>query len=356
MDDLLVLTGGYSDGGESLRTYRLNLKSGRLARLSGIEAPNPSYLAAAGRYVYACLEVDDYKGTGSGAVLACRLDREAGALTSLNIRPSGGAGATNVAVGEGGRYVLAANYMGGSVAMLPCGADGTLGEPTCVVRHHGHGADPERQEAPHPHQVCFDRERKRVLVPDLGLDEVFIYDIDWARGQLTPCPAGNLKTAPGQGPRHCAFHPGGAFFYLANELGNTVYACRYDPDTGEAAKIQEAATVPPDAGPGTAAAIRVHPGGRLLFCSNRGHDSIAAFPIGEDGRLGAPTFQPCGGKTPRDFAIEPSGRFLIAANQDSGNLTVFRINETDGALAEVHKEANAGKVTAVLPLAFSREG
>jgi 6-phosphogluconolactonase len=226
-----------------------------------------------------------------------------------------------------------ANYGGGSVASLPIGDDGRLGPATAFVQHEGSVADPRRQGGPHAHSINLDAGGKFAVAADLGLDELLVYRFDPAKGTLTPNAPPFTKLAPRSGPRHFAFHPDGRHAYAINEISLTVVALDYDPAGGTLTEIQSLPTVPEGTRGGSTADLHVHPSGRFLYGSNRGHDSIAIFAIDPDsGRLRPLGHQQTGGKTPRNFGIDPTGRFLLAANQNSGTVVVFKIDVESGRL------------------------
>jgi 6-phosphogluconolactonase len=229
-----------------------------------------------------------------------------------------------------GKNVLVANYGGGTSAVLPIQPDGRLAAPSSIIQHSGSSVNPERQEGPHAHSINLDAGNRFAFTADLGLDKVLIYRFDGAKGTLAPNAPPSVSTAPGAGPRHFAFHPSGRYAYVINELDSTVTAFRYDGQSGTLTTLQAISTLPAGfSGDTTTAEVQVHPSGRFLYGSNRGHDSIAMFAIDPDtGRLTALGHQPTGGKTPRNFGIDPTGAYLLAANQDSDNLVLFRIEET----------------------------
>ena len=315
-----------------------------LDRQSGVLSPpvlagktvNPSFLAFHPQrdWLYSAGEVGDFEGRRSGAVNAFRIDRQTGLLTPLNAQPSGGAGACHVSVDHSGRNVLVANYSGGSVSVLPIGDDGRLGEATAFVQHEGSSVDPRRQTAPHAHSINVDPGNRFAFVADLGLDRVMIYQFDPQQGTLAANDPPWASVAPGAGPRHFAFQPGGKFAYVINELQSTVTAFAYDATRGALQEIQTLSTLPDDfSGSNTTAEIQVHPSGRFLYGSNRGHDSIAVYAIDADsGRLRFVEHESTQGNSPRNFGIDPSGRFLLAANQGSDSVVVFRIDGATGAL------------------------
>jgi 6-phosphogluconolactonase len=257
-------------------------------------------------------------------------------LTQLNQQSSGGSGPCYITVDKVGQNVLVANYGGGSVSVLPLHPDRTLGEASCFIQHQGKGSDPNRQEAPHAHSINLDLANRFAFAADLGLDKILIYRFDATAGKLTPNQPAYVELQPGSGPRHFSFDPSGKFAYVINEMLLTVTAFSYQPDKGILTEIQTTSTLPEGA-TGTnfsTAEVQVHPSGKFLYGSNRGHDTIAVFSIDTStGKLTQVEHQSTRGKTPRNFGIDPSGKFLLAANQDSGNLAVFRIDGKSGRLS-----------------------
>jgi 6-phosphogluconolactonase len=269
-------------------------------------------------------------------VSAFSIDAETGKLTLLNQRSSGGDGPCHLVLDKDQKNVLVANYGGGSVGVLPVLPDGTLGETNAFIQHAGKSVNPSRQEKPHAHCVALDPANRFAFVCDLGIDKVMIYHFDSARGTLTPNDPPFFQAKPGAGSRHLAFHPNGRFAYLVNELDSSMTALAYDASRGELRELQTLPMLPDDfKGDNLAAEVVVHPSGKFLYSSNRGHDSIVHFDI--DRKKGTLKFverQPTAGKTPRHFAIDPTGKFLMVANQDSGNVVVFAINPRDGRLTK----------------------
>jgi 6-phosphogluconolactonase len=345
----LFYVGTYT-GGESRGIYASWLGSdGRLAPpVLAVETVSPSFLAlhASQPYLYAVNEVDTFEGAASGAVSAFRIEPESGRLTALNQVASRGGGPCHLAVDPTGKNVIVANYGGGSVAVLPIGKDGRLGNVSDFVQHRGSSANAERQAAPHAHAVELDAQGRFALVADLGLDRVFSYPFDATRGSLSASEAFSAPARPGAGPRHLAFHSSGRFVYAVNELHLTVTAFRYDAEHGRLEELQTLSTLPA----GTAARpsdsgaeIAVHPSGRFLYVSNRGPDTLAVFALDPaTGRLTPIETVPSGGQTPRQFAIDPTGHFLLAANQKSNGVTVFRINDATGRLSPTGQAISVG--------------
>jgi 6-phosphogluconolactonase len=303
-------------------------------RIEGVaaETRNPSFLALHpnGRYLYAISEIND-SNEKKGGISGFAIDPAGGRLELLNQERSGGSGPCHLAIDPAGRYVMTANYSDGAAAVLPIDGDGRLGEPTCVVRNEGSGPNPQRQKGPHGHCAAFDAAGRHAFLVDLGLDQVFAYRLD-AAGQLAPHDPPGAKLAPGAGPRHMVFHPGGQFAYVVNEMGSTLTAFEYSDKTGRLNELQTLSTLPAGfTGQNTTAEVQVHPSGRFVYGSNRGHDSIAVFSIDpKTGRITPAGHASTRGKAPRHFALDPSGGWMIAANQNSDNLAVFRVDGRTG--------------------------
>jgi 6-phosphogluconolactonase len=347
---LLVYFGTYTGpGSKGIYVSRFDPATGRLtpAELAA-ETPNPSFLAASsdGRFLYAVNEVGEFQGQKSGSASAFAIDRATGRLTFLNQTATGGADPCYATVDRSGRSLLVANYSGGSVAALPIGPDGRLGEASAFVQHKGSSVNRERQEGPHAHSIDLDAANRFALVDDLGLDKVLVYRFDPARGTLTPSEPPSAAVAPGAGPRHLAFHPDGRRVYVIDEMALTITAFRYDPDRGSLEQMQTLSTLPAGVAPRpeySTAEIRVHPSGRFLYGSNRGHDSIAVFAI--DRQTGALTLvehEPTRGKTPRNFSLDPTGSYLLAANQGSDSVVVLRIDPDTGRLKATGRTLRVG--------------
>jgi 6-phosphogluconolactonase len=338
MSKYLVYVGTYTEQkGKGIYVYRFDPTTGQSTSLGlAAESVNPSFLAVdpSRRFLYAVNEVAKYAGRSSGGVSAFAIDPGTGKLTFLNEVPSGGAVPAHLVVDKTGRFVLVANYGGGSLAVFPILEDGRLGGASAFVQHRGSSVNPRRQEGPHAHSIYLSPDNRFAISADLGLDEVFVYRFDPLKGTLAPNNPPFAKVNPGAGPRHIAFHPSGKFAYVINEMQSTVTAFSYEPASGALHLLQTVSTLPKDfEGESTTAEVEVHPSGKFLYGSNRGHDSIAAFAI--DNRKGTLTpiaYVPTLGKTPRNFAIDPTGSYLFAANQDSDSIVLFRINPKSGLL------------------------
>lgn len=325
-----VYVGTYTSG-DSKGIYQLEFDDSTGATsLAGlaVEAKNPSFLAVHPTMpvLYACSELENGAGVAAFAV-----DAASGRLTLMNGQPAGGS-ACHVAVSGNGRYAAVANYGAGSCSVYPVEASGALGSAIGTFQHEGSSVHPQRQTAPHAHSANFDASGRFVIVPDLGIDKLMIYKI--AGESVAPNDPPFAGVAAGSGPRHFDFHPTEPWAYVVNELGNTVTAFRWDGEKGVLETLGSAGTLPEDfAGENTTAHIEVHPSGKFLYASNRGHDSIAVFAIDQStGMITAKGQTKTGGKTPRNFTQDPSGKFLLAANQNSNDIFVFKIDQDSGAL------------------------
>jgi len=298
-----------------------------------IETRDPAHftLSADGRHLYMC-------NTGTpGGVSAFTLDRKSGALAFQNYIESKGRGPSYVSVDEAGRFVLDANYGGGYVEVLSLEKDGSLGKQVSFVQHTGSSVHPQRQNKPYAHWIRTDPTNRFALAADLGTDQIVIYRFDAASGQLTPNDPPSAKVNPGSGPRHLAFHPNGRWVYAIAEMGNQVMAFNWDASRGTLTQFQSVDTL--DASfkeANTAAEIAVHANGRFLYASNRGEDSIVVYAIDPaNGRLAFRQRVASRGKVPRYFAFDPTNGWLVVANQEGGNVSVFRVDAKSGELAPV---------------------
>jgi 6-phosphogluconolactonase len=322
---------------KGIYSFRFDSGTGSLTSMAvAATTPDPSFLTVAHneKYLYAANELSEFGGKKSGAVTSYSIDAQSGKLVQLNQVASGGADPCYVSFDQSGEYLLVANYTGGSVSTFPVAADGHIAPAAAFVQHTGSGPNKERQEGPHAHYSATSADNRFLFVVDLGLDEVVVYRFDPATGSLTPNDPPFAKLAPGAGPRHLAFHPNGKFAYVLNEVIPTVTALAYDSKSGSFSTLQTLSTIPKDfTVHNDTAEIVVHPSGKFLYASNRGHDSIAEFTI--DAAKGILTLAgdfPTQGKTPRNFALDPTGKFLLAANQESNNIVIFRIDQSTGAL------------------------
>jgi 6-phosphogluconolactonase len=344
----IFFVGTYTEGGsksKGIYAYSYDAETVQIAPLGlAAETTNPSWVTVHpnGRFLYAVNEVGNYRGPNSGGLSAFAIDRTkdgraTGKLTFLNEVSTRGAGPCYVTVDHTGKYVLVANYDGGSVAVFPIREDGSLGDTSAFVQHTGHGTDPERQKAPHAHSIDLSPDNRFAMVDDLGLDELLVYKFDSAKGLLTPNEPSYAKLDAGSGPRHFALHPSGKFAYVVSEMNGTVTVFSNDAGAGALHSSQTISTLPKGfKGNIEDAEIKVHPSGKFLYASNRGDsNSIAIFTIdAEKGTLTLVKITSTQGKTPRSFEIDPTGALLFVANQQSNNIVMFRINQNGGFLTK----------------------
>ncbi len=345
--ELLVYIGTYTKTtSKGIYVGRLDLETGRLGELTlAGESVNPSFLALSPdrRHLYAVSESAGslYAGKPSGTVKAFAIDATTGLLSPVNQATSGGKGPCHLTVSPDGNSVFVANY-GGTVALLPVLPDGGVGEPTGVIQHEGHSVHPTRQKQPYAHSINLSPDGRFAYAANLGTDTLYTCRVDSAAGTLTP--AGETNLAPGSGPRHLALHPDDRHAYLINELANNITVLARDSSTGAMTVLQTVTTLPASfTGNNTTAEVAVHPSGRFVYGSNRGHDSIAVFAVDPaTGKLTPTEDVSTKGKTPRNFAVDPTGHWLIAANQDSDNLVIFSIDQNTGRLTPTGQSVTVG--------------
>lgn len=338
-----VYFGTYTSGAsQGIYVADFDPSSGAVSNLRVAAATeNPSFLAKHPvlPVLYAVGEMVKQPDGDGGTVSAFRME-ESGELTLINRASSVGAGPCHVAVAPSGKHVAVANYGGGSVALLPIDEKGALGKASAFIQHEGSSVNKDRQGEPHAHSVTFDPSGKFLIVADLGIDKLMIYKYDATAGSLTATEPAVLKA--GAGPRHTKFHPTLPVLYSVNELGNSVTVFSFDAGSGATKELETIGALPSDfKGNSTTAEIRVHPSGRFVYASNRGHDSIAVFAVDDkSGKLSAKGQTPTAGRTPRNFNVDPSGKYLLAANQDSDSVVTFAIDAKTGALKQVGEPLN----------------
>ena len=351
---LFAYAGTYTNkGSKGIYLYKFTPSSVSFESLGlAAETPNPTFLAVSPnhQYLYAANEVGNYNGQRTGSVTGYKIDTATGKLTKLNTVSSHGGGPAYLTVDRTGKNVLVANYGGGSIAVLPVAADGSLKEASSAIQHTGSSVNPRRQREPHAHAINMSPDNRFALVSDLGLDEVLIYKFDADKGTLTPNDPPFVKVDPGSGPRHFVFGTDGKHAYGINEMKSTITVYDWEPKRGALTVKQTVSTLPEGfAGENTTAEIAVSPNGKFVYGSNRGHDSVAAFSVAPDGTLKLAGITPLEVKTPRNFAIDPSGEFLFAEGQDSGNINVFRVDAKTGKLT---KTAATASISAPVCLVF----
>jgi 6-phosphogluconolactonase len=351
--DYLVFAGTYTgrlghvDGqAEGIYTFRMNSSNGGLTQVSvttGIANPSFVALDPQHRYLYAASEVKEFNEQAGGGVYAYEVNRHTGALTLLNTQPARGTDPCHLSVDATGRWVLVANYSSGSVIMFPIQADGSLGAASDFKQHEGSSVNPRRQQGPHAHSFVIAPDNRYAFAPDLGMDKVMIYRLDLDNGKLIAGDQPWVQTEPGGGPRHFDIHRNRKFAYCNLEIGNKVVVFAYDEAKGRLEQIQTIPTLPAGfTAPSHTADLHVHSSGKYLYCSNRGHDSIAMYSI--DQNTGMLTFLGCEstqGKVPRNFAIDPTGSLLLAANQNSSTVAAYHIDQETGKLTPTGEISSA---------------
>ena len=335
----IMYVGTYSGPlSKGIYAWRFDPDTGKLTNL-GLAATtlSPSFLAAHpnGRFLYAVNEISHFqKMWHSGSVSSFRIDPATGKLTLLNAVQSLGDGPCHLALDRKGQSLLVANYNNGSVSAFQVGANGMLAQSESFFQHRGSSLDPERQKGPHAHCILLSPDDRFALIADLGLDQVLSYRLDAAHAKITENDPPFTKVAPGSGPRHLAFHPNGKWVYLINEMKSTIITFAYDSANGSLRELQTVSTLPKDfSGHNDTAEIAVHPSGKFVYGSNRGHDSIAVFAVDpKAGTLKPVEFVSTKGQVPRNFVIDPSSKYLLAANQLSNNIVEFKIDLATGRL------------------------
>ena len=358
-DAYWVYLGTYTGKGDtdSKGIYRakFDAKTGKLgdAELAA-EMGSPSFLAVhpSGKFLYAVGEGD---GKDGGPVVAFSLDAKTGELKKLNEALSGGSGPCHISVHPNGKYVTVANYGGGSTKIIAVGDDGKLnGEKSTFFQHTGTGPDKGRQEGPHGHCSFFDPTGMYAVTVDLGLDKVKVFKFDPATGKADDDAANDITTPPGSGPRHIAIAPDGKFAYVCGELDSTVNVVKLDLAGGKSEVIQSLSTLPEPVKGNSTAECLLHPSGRFVYVTNRGHNSIAAFKVGPDRKLTAAGHVTGDIKIPRNFNIDPSGRWMLIASQDGGKVGVWEIDPRTGAAKETGSTAKVSKCVCVKFVAVAK--
>ncbi len=340
---------GSKGNGEGIYLFRMDSSTGTLSPLATFpDGSNPAWLAfdPSRTHLYAAEEIFNFQGGNSGSVSAFAIDRSNGRLTLLNTVSSQGAGPAHLSVHPSGKYVLVANYAGGTVAVLPIQPNGGLGSAT-DVKQDGDKVGPEHaasappgsfaisgHDRPHAHMIESDPAGRFVLASDLGLDMIMIWRFDLEHGTLEANRPAAVALPPGDGPRHFTFHPNGRWLYSLQEEGSTLVLFDYDAAKGNLTARQTLSSLPRGfAGTNFTSEVAVSSDGRFVYAANRLHNSIAYFSIGEAGTLTFAGEEWTRGDYPRSFSIDPTGNFLYACNQRSDAITTFRINRTTGSLA-----------------------
>jgi len=350
--------------GRGIHIFRVDRDSGALTA-AGVQemGTSPSCLAvnSGGTRLYSANETDRVGENKHGTVSAFTVGRADGSLTLLNTVPAGGAGPTYVSIHPSGRFLLVANYFGGSVAVLPILADGRLGPATDVKADDGKVGPPRATNAPkgsfafsghdrtHAHMIQSDASGRFVLHVDLGQDKILVWKFDATKGTLTPNDPATVSLPPGDGPRHFHFHPNGRWLYSVQEEGSTVVLFDYDAANGRLTARQTISTLPPGfAGSNFCSEILVSADGRFVYVGNRLHDSIGIFAVGPNGSLTYVGDEWTRGNYPRSFTFDPTGRFLYCCNQRADNVTTFRVDPKAGGLTFTGQYTPVGNPSCVV--------
>jgi 6-phosphogluconolactonase (cycloisomerase 2 family) len=309
------------------------------------ELADPSFLIVdrQGRHLYSA------HGDGTEAT-AYRIDETSGRLTVLNRQPTNGRNGVHLAIDATGRFLAVANYATGTLVVLPINQDGSLAPVSDLATMTGKpGPHRTEQASSHPHHCPFDRTGRFIVVPDKGLDQMFVYRLDAASGKLVAADPPSVGARAGAAPRHVDFHPTRPFAYVINEIDSTITVYQFDPEKGMLKPLQIMPTLPTShTGNNSGAEIVVAPSGRFLYGSNRGHDSIAIFAVDPSSGLLTPVgWEPTQGKTPRFFGLDPSGTHLYAANQNSDTVVIFQINQTTGKLTPANEVVKVASPTTI---------
>ncbi|MFT5465451.1 MAG: 6-phosphogluconolactonase [Verrucomicrobiales bacterium] len=330
----------YVAGGGGIHLLELDLETGVLVSKGvSAELAAASFLAVHpnGWFLFAANNDGDRKTGKSSHAVSFFIEPGSGKLHEMNAVETGGTASSYVELDARGRIALVANFGGGSIATFQIGLDGKLSERVSLAQHEGSSVKLPVQSEPHPHAIRISPDQRFAYAPDMGTDEVFIYGLDHANAKLVPTLNPYAKVNEGSGPRHFDFHPTAAFAYLINQISSEITVFKRDVENGSLTAVQTVGSLPKDfVGNNSTAEIRVHPSGKFVYGSNRGHNSIAVFKIDEtSGLLTLVEHEPTRGESPRHFAIDPDGKWLIAGNQKSGSLAVFSIDSGTGELTAV---------------------
>jgi 6-phosphogluconolactonase len=353
-DEPMVFISAFAPGEQgAIHAFVADLKSGELKpvhRTANVENPFFLALSPERKFLYS-IDSHEFGGKEHDRIAAFEIAGRSGALKLLNRRSARGTAACYLHVDRTGKTLLVANYSSGSVASLPVGKDGSLGEAAAFFQHAGSSADPARQEAPHAHSIITDAANRFAFAADLGLDQILIYRLDAAEGKISPHQPPFVKTPEGAGPRHLTFHPDGNRLYVINELGNSVTFFDYAAESGNLTEKQTISTLPKDYdGKSACADLKITPNGRFLYGTNRGHDSIGAYTIADDGRLTLIGIEPSLGAGPQNLAILPGGELMLCANLSGNNVAVFRIDPQTGGLKPAGKPLSMPSPSCIMVL------
>jgi len=329
-------TGPSSKG---IYAFQWDAAKGELTELGlAAESNNPTFIALApdGKRLYAANEIDEFEGAKSGSVSGFNIDRGAGKLAHINSVAATGTGTCHVILDHTGRTLLCANYTGGSAASFRMDAEGRLSEAVSQFHYTGHGPVADRQEAPHAHRATVSPDNRYAYINDLGLDCIHIYHLDAATAKLTPDAPAQWTAKPASGPRALRFHPNGKWAYCVNELSSTVDVLAWNGQNGALTSLQHVETLPKGYhGESAASEIVIDASGRFAYAAVRFWDKVVAFSIDPaTGKLSPIGVTSCGGKVPRHMTLDPTGQWLLVANQASDNVAVLQRDTRTGKLAD----------------------
>lgn len=339
-----LLAGTYTSSKSiGIYVYNFNSQNGSVKIVDSIKTPDPSYVTVSPnqKFVYAVNE--EGKNNGHGKITSFSFNKNTGHLTELNQQPSMGDDPCYVTVDKTGKWVIVGNYSSGTIAVFPVLSNGSLAPAVTTVQHKGHGVNMARQQGPHVHETMLSKNNKYLFVPDLGMDKIMIYLFNDKTGKLSAAKQPFIKLKDGSGPRHFDFHPSGKWAYLIQEMGETITAFKYN--NGTLATIQIISALPKNYyQPSTGAEIFISRDGRFLYASNRdSSNTITIFKINQQtGKLTLLSHQSSLGKTPRNFNLDPSGNYLLVANQNSDNIVVFKVNKKTGLITATGRQIKIG--------------
>lgn len=337
-EEPLVFISAFAPGEKgAIHAYKMNPQTGELKlveRTSDVEHPFFLAVSPDNKFLYSIHAPGKFSGKNNEFVSAFALEGRTGKLKLLNRQSSLGTASCYLDIDKSGKAVVVANYTTGSVASLPVKKDGSLGESQTFIQHTGSSVNPQRQKEPHAHCSVISPDQKFVFAADLGLDKILAYQLDSETAKLTPAKQPFVRTIPGAGPRHLTFHPDGKQLYVINELKNSITEFDYNPESGMLIEGQTISTLPEDfSGTSYCADLKFTPDGRFLYGTNRGHDSIAAYQVDDQGKLTLLEIEPSLGKGPQNLAVTADGKYLICANMPGNNVVVFKIDDKTGKLS-----------------------
>ena len=336
-DDPVVFISAFAAGEKgAIHAFQFDSKNGTLKpqqRTTDVQYPFFLVISPGGRFLYS-IDTEKFGGEENEFVAAYTIKDRSGRLERLNHQSANGTASCYLDIDSTGKTVVLANYSTGSVAALPVSKDGALKPATSFVQHNGSSVNPKRQKAPYAHSIVISPDNRFALAADLGIDKVLVYRLDVAASKLYVNDAQpSVSVEPGSGPRHLTFHPNGKSVYLINELKNTVTYFNYEPQSGKLTTQQTISTLPADFdGVTHTADVKITPDGNFLYGTNRGHDSIACYRIGDDGRLKLIKIEPSLGKGPQNLLITPDSQWVICANMPGNSVAVFKIDSDTGEL------------------------